>query len=49
MSNFAAVVMSDLTSVNEWFARYYSEAVGRRKKKNKKGCFHSPFFPNDRP
>jgi len=25
-------------------ASYYSDAAGRRKKKNKKGCFHSPFF-----
>jgi hypothetical protein len=25
-------------------ASYYSEAAVRRKKKNKKGCFHSPFF-----
>jgi len=23
---------------------YYWEAGGVRKKKNKKGCFHSPFF-----
>src|SRR5258708_38783932 len=25
-------------------ASYYSQAAERRKKKNKKGCFHSPFF-----
>jgi hypothetical protein len=31
------------------FASYYSEAAGGRKKKNKKGCFHSPFFSGLRP
>jgi hypothetical protein len=34
--------------VNDCFASYYSEATGARKKKNKKGCFHSPFYLNSR-
>jgi hypothetical protein len=36
------------SGANGPFASYYSEAAGARKKKNKKGCFHSPFFSCNR-
>jgi hypothetical protein len=36
------------SGANEPDASYYSEAAQRRKTKNKKGCFHSPFFSDNR-
>jgi len=42
------VCLERVSGANGCLASYYWEAAARRKKKNKKGCFHSPFFYDER-